>query len=160
MPTPVFIDNILTCPSLSAASAIPTPPTGQWNIGFTARGFHVKNSAGIVYTLPDMAVLTGSPHSSTSAANAAATITLATPASGQKWVIPSVWFSYSAAPGAGATLSIAPTSGTATVINVTSPGAGPMPVALESTTGVTITLSAGGAGVIGRVNASAKQVAV
>lgn len=93
--------------------------------------------------------------SNTSAANAAATFTIAAPGAGNYIDLAHLYFGYSAAPTAG-TLTISATGLTSIVIPVTAQGAGflPMPIRIPVNTACTVTLAAGGSGVVGRVNAS------
>ncbi len=91
-----------------------------------------------------------------SATNATATITLSAPGIGKRLWIKQVWWSFSAAPAATATLTITREAGTCS-FDITEKGPGFLPVDLTcgvNEGGVTISLSAGGTGVVGKVGAS------
>ncbi|MDJ0702793.1 MAG: hypothetical protein QNJ46_05885 [Leptolyngbyaceae cyanobacterium MO_188.B28] len=95
-----------------------------------------------------------STDANTSAANTAATFTISAPGVGNFIRLKALYFGYDAPPTAG-TLTISATGLTSIVIPVTSEGAGFLPMALKApdNTAVTVTLSAGGAGVVGYVGA-------
>jgi hypothetical protein len=97
----------------------------------------------------------------TSAANAAATFTISAPGADQAIRLNTLYFGYSASPTNGL-LTIAAT-GLATIsIPVTSAGAAFLPIDLlaPDNTAVTVTLSAGGADVVGRCSATFSTEAV
>ncbi len=93
-------------------------------------------------------------------ANTAAVITVAAPGAGQRLQVNQIEFSYNAAPTNG-TLTIQQGATTIKTLFITAAGAGPVitGIRLVANTALTITLSAGGAGVTGSVNASVLQVA-
>lgn len=95
----------------------------------------------------------------TSAANAAATFTITAPGADNFTQLVSLYFGYGEAPTAG-TLTIAATGLTSIVLPVTSAGAGFLPMALRIpiNTACTITLSAGGSGIVGYVGAAYSTV--
>lgn len=97
----------------------------------------------------------------TSAANAAATFTIAAPGAGNFTQLITVFFGYNAPPANG-TLTIAATGLTSIVLPVVSSGPGflPIPLRIPVNTAVTATLSAGGSGVIGYVSAIHQPVTV
>lgn len=94
-------------------------------------------------------------------ANTAAVITVAAPGAGQRLQVNQIEFSYNAAPTNG-TLTIQQGSTVIKTLFVSAAGPGPIitGIRLAANTALTITLSAGGAGVTGSVNASVLQVAV
>jgi hypothetical protein len=101
----------------------------------------------------------GTAYTNTSAANAAAVITVPSPGAGLSLQLNQLTFSYSAAP-TNALLTIQQGGTTIHETAITSAGAGPTIAGykLTANTALTITLSAGGAGVIGRVSASVATV--
>jgi hypothetical protein len=101
----------------------------------------------------------GTAYTNTSAANAAAVITVPTPGAGLSLQLNQLTFSYSAAPTNGL-LTIQQGGTTIHETAITSAGAGPTIAGykLTANTALTITLSAGGAGVVGRVSASVATV--
>lgn len=103
-------------------------------------------------------MLNGAPYTNASAVNAAATIALPAISDGLAYQIDTLTFSYSAAP-TGGLLTIADGATTYYQEAITSAGAGPEIVGFRLPAGrtATITLSAGGAGVVGRLNASVSQ---
>jgi hypothetical protein len=91
--------------------------------------------------------------------NAAAVVTLAAPTRGRKAVAYVVW-SYSAAP-TGGRLTMASGSDTFFDVDITAAGPGalkPVPLPGESETSIVVTLAAGGAAVVGKLNAYAVTV--
>jgi hypothetical protein len=96
----------------------------------------------------------------TSAANAAALVTIAAPGAGLAIQLTNLFFGYSDAPTAG-TLTIASAGLTSIVIPVTSGGAGflNIPIRANVNTALTVTLSAGGTGLIGYCSAIYSTVA-
>jgi hypothetical protein len=96
----------------------------------------------------------------TSSANAAATFTISAPGAGIAIQICTLFFGYSAAPTAG-TLTIASTGITSIVIPVTAAGAGflQFPVRANANQALSVTLAAGGSGVVGYCSAIYSTVA-
>jgi hypothetical protein len=98
----------------------------------------------------------GAPRHNTSLPNTPATIAIAAPGSGLPIQLLSLVFSYSAAPAAGL---LTVTDGAATTFleqAITSAGVGPLLPGIEipAKSAMVITLSAGGAGVVGRISIS------
>jgi hypothetical protein len=96
----------------------------------------------------------GAPRHNTSLPNAPATIAIAAPGSGLPIQLLFLVFSYSAAP-AGGLLTITDGAGITFLEQaVTSAGVGPLlpGIELPAKSALVITLSAGGAGVVGRVS--------
>ncbi len=88
--------------------------------------------------------------------NAAAVATIPAPGAGNYIQLNQIIFSYDATPAPGATVTIAATGFTSIVFAVTSSGPGPINLSLvriPNNTACTATLSAGGTGVVGRINA-------
>jgi hypothetical protein len=96
----------------------------------------------------------------TSAANAAALVTIAAPGAGLAIQLNNLFFGYSDAPTSG-TLTIASAGLNSIVIPVTSGGAGflNIPIRANVNTALTVTLSAGGTGLIGYCSAIYSTVA-
>lgn len=91
----------------------------------------------------------------TSAANAAATFTIAAPGAGLAIQICSLLFGYSANPEVAGTLTMASAGLTSIVLPITTGGAGTsnLPLRVNANTSLTVTLSAGGVGVVGNCSA-------
>jgi hypothetical protein len=101
----------------------------------------------------------GTPYTNTSAANAAAVIAIASPGAGLSLQLNQLTFSYSAAPTNGV-LTVQQGGTTIYRSAVSAAGVGPVVtgIKLAANTAMTITLSAGGAGVVGDINASVSTV--
>jgi hypothetical protein len=99
--------------------------------------------------------LTGNLTAAANATNAAAIATISAPGAGNYTQLTDIYFGYSAAPSAGATLTVSATGITTVVLPVTSAGPGPIrfPLRVPNNVATTITLSAGGSGVVGYVAA-------
>jgi len=99
--------------------------------------------------------LVGDATAAANATNNAATAVIAAPGAGNYTQITDIYFGYSAAPSAGATLTISATGITTVILPVTSAGPGPIrfPLRVPNNVATTITLSAGGSGVVGYVAA-------
>lgn len=106
-------------------------------------------------TLRNEVGMIGSPYNNTSNANAAAVITVPAPGAGLALQLNQLSFSYSGAPTNGL-LTIQQGAAIAHRLTITSSGAGPVitGVKITANTAMTITLAAGGAGIVGDVNAS------
>lgn len=145
----------------TASEVMATDPTanttGNATIGYS-RNFLLRWIAKILQVglgqIRDRTLATATA-SNTSAANAAATFTIAAPGAGNYIDLAHLYFGYSAAPTAG-TLTISATGLTSIVVPVTAAGTGflPMPLRIPVNTACTVTLAAGGSGVVGIVNAS------
>jgi hypothetical protein len=99
----------------------------------------------------------GSPYTATAAANTNTVVTL--PATtGRAWIIYNVEFSYAGTPDPDKTLVITEGATVRRTTQVTASGAGPLTINQIYAAGaaVTVTLLAGGAGVVGSVNITAK----
>lgn len=118
------------------------------------RRLRVDVGSGANGVIPSVAGLTA-----TGTANSAATVTLAAAGAGVRNVVDGISWSYSGAslPSAAAPGTISISDGATVVFtaNITAPGAGFFRVKRKGSanTAMTITLAAGGADVIGKVNA-------
>jgi len=99
--------------------------------------------------------LTGNLTAAANATNDAAIATIAAPGAGNYTQLTDIYFGYSAAPSAGATLTVSATGVMPVVLPITSAGPGPIrfPLRVPNDVAATITLSAGGSGVVGYVAA-------
>jgi hypothetical protein len=110
-------------------------------------------------TLRNEVGMIGTAYTNTSAANTAAVITIASPGAGLSLQLNQLTFSYSAAPTNGL-LTVQQGGTTIYQAAVSAAGVGPVVtgIKLAADTGMAITLSAGGANVIGHINASVTTV--
>ncbi len=107
------------------------------------------------YVQPAPVLVYSGANSGTAAANTAVTLTFPAPGVGYAYVLPALFWSYSGVMPAG---SISVTDGTNTYFqqDVTDTGAGTVDqlnIQLPANFALTVTLAAGGASVIGKVNA-------
>jgi hypothetical protein len=133
--------------------------TGQRIIApVDARGIGSKDFDGLQVAASSRGTATAS---NTSAANAAATFTIAAPGAGNFIQLIGIHFGYRATPTNGL-LTIAATGLSTITLPVVSAGAGflPMPLRIPANTACTITLSAGGSGVIGDVSSIHQTVTI
>ena len=125
----------------------------------------LPNKTGTFAFLDDLTTLRnevgmiGSAFTNTSTANAAAVITISAPGAGLCLQLNQLTFSYSGAPTNGL-LTIQQGSTVIHETAITAAGAGPLVggYKLGANTAMTITLAAGGSGVVGRVSASVSTV--
>jgi hypothetical protein len=101
----------------------------------------------------------GSPYTAVSGANSSAVITVAAPGAGKAIQLNQITFSYSGNPTNGL-LTISANGATIHSDSITTGGVGPVITGykLPENTELSITLAAGGNGIVGRVNASISVV--